>query len=180
LFKQFVGVVHRSRIVGLAVATLLVASSCGEPRATAPNSPSTQLLNAGPTLLECPSNETAATIGLVDNLLGGAIQLGATNITIPSGALLSPQLFELSIPAGRFMEVDVNAVGFDSFLFETPVTITIDYSRCNRNLDGATLHVWHIDPITKTPLDDMGGVTDPVAQTITFTTGHLSGYAVAN
>ena len=79
------------------------------------------------------------------------------------------------------MEIDVSAVGFTSFLFQQPVTITIDYSRCNRNnLDPQTLQVWHIDPLTHQMLENMGGVVDTATQQITFTTGHLSGYAVAN
>lgn len=79
------------------------------------------------------------------------------------------------------MEIDVSAVGFQTFLFQQPVTITIDYSRCGRSdIDQKTLHVFHIDPITKQLLEDMGGVDDKVSQHITFTTGHLSGYAVAD
>jgi hypothetical protein len=34
--------------------------------------------------------------------------------------------------------------------------------------------------VTKELLEDMGGTDDKVAHRITFTTGHLSGYAVAN
>jgi hypothetical protein len=39
--------------------------------------------------------------------------------------------------------------------------------------------VWHIDPLTKTFLEDMGGVDDKVARTVTFSTDHFSGYAIA-
>ena len=114
-------------------------------------------------------------------MLGGTVQLGATGITLPSGALAAPTLIQVTVPSSRFMEIDVSAVGFQSFLFQLPVTITIDYSRCNRNdIDQQTLHVWHIDPLTKELLEDMGGTDDKIAHQITFTTGHLSGYAVAN
>jgi hypothetical protein len=40
--------------------------------------------------------------------------------------------------------------------------------------------VWYIDSDTKAMLEPMGGVDNKLLKTITFTTGHLSGYAVAN
>jgi hypothetical protein len=162
------------------VAALLLATSCGEQRATAPETSASRSLIDAPSLVECPTNETTTTSGLV-GLLGGTVQLGTTGISIPSGAIAAPTLFQVTVPSSRFMEIDVSAVGFQSFLFERPVTITIDYSRCERSdIDQQTLHVWHIDPVTKELLEDMGGTDDKVARRITFTTGHLSGYAVAN
>lgn len=95
--------------------------------------------------------------------------------------MTAPTLLQVTIPASRYMEIDVSAVGFASFVFQQPVSITIDYSRCNRSdLDQQTLNVWHIDPITKQLLENMGGSDDKTSRRITFTTGHLSGYAVAN
>jgi hypothetical protein len=109
------------------------------------------------------------------------LQIGATSVSIPTGALTTPTLIQLTIPPSRYMEIDVTAVGFSSFLFQTPITVTIDYSRCSRSdIDQQTLHVYHIDPLTKKLLEDMGGVDDKSSRRITFTTGHLSGYAVAN
>jgi len=172
--------VRRSGKVVAAAAFLLIAASCGEPRATAPQTSSSRTDGSSPSLIECPTNQTSSTSALV-GLLGGSVQLGATGIRIPSGALTAPTLIQVTVPASRFMEIDVSAVGFTSFLFQQPVTITIDYSRCNRNdLNPQTLQVWHIDPVTHQLLENMGGVVDTVAEQITFTTGHLSGYAVAN
>ena len=154
--------------------------SCGEPRATAPESSTQRTGSSSPSLVECPSNETLTTSAVV-GLLGGVIRLGETSITIPSGALATPTLLQVTIPASRYMEIDVTAVGFTSFLFQQPVSVTIDYSRCTRSdLDQQTLHVWHIDPVTKQLLEDMGGTDDKASRRITFSTGHLSGYAVAN
>ena len=154
--------------------------SCGEPRATAPGTSTSRSDGTSPSLVECPANETATTSAVV-GLLGGVIQLGGTSITIPSGALTAPTLLQVTIPASRYMEIDVTAVGFTSFLFQQPVSVTIDYSRCARSdVDQQTLHVWHIDPVTKQLLDDMGGTDDKTSRRITFSTGHLSGYAVAN
>jgi hypothetical protein len=44
---------------------------------------------------------------------------------------------------------------------------------------GKTLTVWHINPQTKQLLTNMGGVNDAGLRRITFTTDHLSGYAIA-
>jgi hypothetical protein len=163
----------------LALAALSLATSCGEPRATAPK-PTSLSQSSDPTLLECPTNTGTSTSSVI-GLLGGELQIGATSVAIPTGALATPTLIQLTIPPSRFMEIDVTAVGFSSFLFQTPITVTIDYSRCSRgDIDRQTLHVYHIDPLTKQLLEDMGGIDDKISRRITFTTGHLSGYAVAN
>jgi hypothetical protein len=114
-------------------------------------------------------------------VLGGIVSLGNTKISIPAGALLQPTLIQVRLPASQYMEVDVSANGLLSFLFKRPVSVTIDYSRCPASAtDGAALTVWHIDSATKELLENMGGTNDASARTITFSTGHLSGYAVAN
>jgi len=172
----------KSRIKSILISVAIVLSglSCGEPRATAPETASSLGGGSSPSLLECPTNETTTTSAVV-GLLGGVIQLGGTSITIPSGALTVPTLLQVTIPASRYMEIDVSAVGFTSFLFQQPISVTIDYSRCARSdVDQQTLHVWHIDPVTKQLLEDMGGTDDKASRRITFSTGHLSGYAVAN
>ena len=167
-------------IAGVIVATSLLATSCGEQRATAPKAASEQTQLPGTNILECPTNQTTTASAVVGSL-GGIVQVGATSISIPAGAISLPTLIQVTVPASNYMEIDVSAVGFDSFVFQQPVSITIDYSRCNRsNIDQTTLHVWHIDPATHDLLEDMGGVDDKVAQHISFSTGHLSGYAVAN
>ena len=170
----------RFKDVLVTVAIVLTGLSCGEHRATAPGTSASRSDGSSPSLVECPSNETTTTSAVV-GLLGGAINLGGTSITIPAGALTAPTLLQVTVPASRYMEIDVTAVGFTSFLFQQPVSVTIDYSRCTRSdIDQKTLHVWHIDPVTKELLEDMGGTDDKASRRITFTTGHLSGYAVAN
>jgi hypothetical protein len=163
----------------VAVLSFLVVS-CGEPRATAPNSTTITSTSSSPTLVECPTTQTDATTGLI-GLLGGTLGLDGSSISIQSGALAAPQLFQFTIPASRFMEVDISAVGLQTFLFQDSVSVTIDYSRCNRSdLNQQVLHVWHIDPVTKALLEDMGGQDDKSTHRITFKTNHLSGYAVAD
>ena len=111
---------------------------------------------------------------------GGILGSGVHSINIPPGAVPSPTAFMVSVPASGIAEVEVTAVGIGHFLFNRPVTITIGFEGCSGAEDSASLAVWYVAPVTKQKLERMGGVVDPVARTITFTTGHLSGYAIAN
>jgi hypothetical protein len=171
-----------SWVVACAAFAALVGSCSGSDagpdgssRALGPNS-----TNNVPSLLECPTNttlQTQATVGL----LGGVVQLGGTVVSIPVGALLEPTTIVVTIPASRYMEIDVSVPGTTSFLFQQPIAVTIDYSRCQRNnISLAPLQVWHIDLTTNTLLEEMPSIDSKLTQTITFTTGHLSGYALAN
>ncbi len=162
-----------------AVAALLAfTTNCGEQRATGLQHSKAAANASASTLISCPTNTTQSTSAL-SGVLGGTVSLGGSSITIPSGALSLPTLITVTLPAGQYMEVDVQANNLTSFLFNQPVSITIDYARCNQNLSGDTLTVWNIDQQTKALIQDMGGVNDAANQSITFTTGHLSGYAVA-
>ena len=134
---------------------------------------------ASPQLIQCPTTQTATSSGLV-SLLGGVITAAGTSISIPQGALLSVTLIGVTVPASTYMEVDITANGLASFQFQKAVTVTIDYSRCPTSVTaGKTLTVWHINPETKQLLTNMSGVNDAALRRITFTTDHLSGYAIA-
>jgi len=175
------------RLVIAASAAALVA--CGEPMSsTSPAAPGANTATGASdhrstkanNLLECPVDTSAVTSALL-GVHGGTISLGGSSVTIPAGALLGDQVVELTIPAGHYMEVDLSVNGGQSIVFQLPVVATIDYSRCGRS--EATLKplsVWHIDEHTKALLENMGGIDDKLLQQITFTTGHFSGYAVAN
>jgi hypothetical protein len=132
-------------------------------------------------LLECPyTGPDRRGIGAI-GLFGGQLSAGGARMSAPLGAVLSVTLFETVVPASRYMEVEIHAVGLGSFLFQRPVNVTIDYSRCDEDAipPGATPRAVYIDGETKEILEDMGGEVDRAARTITFSTGHLSGYAVA-
>jgi len=161
-----------------ALIVLLASISCGEERATEPSSESLSLSDS-PALIPCPTLRTIRTQALVTPL-GGVVSLGGTSITIPAGGVRLPTLLSVTIPASRYMEIRVRANGLTHFLFEQPVSITLDYSRCKRPIfDNRPLEVWYIDAATKELLENMNGVDDKTTKSITFTTGHLSNYAVA-
>ena len=173
---------HRLGILAALAVTVFVA--CAGPDVAAPKPPTVtaQPMLAGPgaSLIECPSNDAVSATSLVTPL-GGSVSVGGTTVLIPAGALLSTANVTVTIPASRFLEIDVSVDGLPHFVFESPIVVTMSYARCNRsNLDQTPLSVWYIDSDTKALLELMGGADDKLARTVTFTTGHLSGYAVAN
>src|SRR5436309_1989370 len=81
---------------------------------------------------------------------------------------------ELTIPASHYMQIGVTANG-GHFLFQQPIAITLDYSRCSSDVQQKTLSVWNINPSTKALLQNMGGIDNKLLHQITFTTSYLSG-----
>lgn len=170
----------KARIV-LSIA-LGAAAGCGADaiNGIAENRAIRQLAGIGGTLIECPTSDAVSATATVTPL-GGVVSAGGTAISIPAGALLSAATVTVTLPASRYMEVDISVEGADHFVFELPVAVTLSYARCSQpDLDQSPLTVWYIDGATKSLLAPMGGVDDQLARTVTFTTGHLSGYAVAN
>jgi hypothetical protein len=169
----------------LLVAAACALAACGERQPTAPTeTPAASSLlglpTAGPTLVSCPTTITQSTSDTFGPL-GGTLSLDGSSVFLPLGALLEPTKIELTIPASKYMEIGVRANDAEHFLFEQPILITIDYSRCDRtDLLYKPLSVWQIDPETKTLIEKMTVVLDnKLTRQITFTTIHLSGYAIA-
>lgn len=134
----------------------------------------------GPALISCGTSVTQSASGIIGPL-GGVLETGHTRVSFPLGALSSLQPVTLTVPASNYAEIDVTVNGLVHYVFSQPVSVTIDYSRCaSPALDSVPLSVWYIDSQTKALLENMGGTDDKVAHTITFSTGHFSGYAVAD
>jgi hypothetical protein len=132
-------------------------------------------------LIECPTDQPSASSGII-GALGGTVAAAGTSISLPAGSVpvLTSLLINLTVPASTYMEIDITANGLATFLFAKTVTVTIDYSRCPTSVtQGKTLTVWQIDPQTKLLIQNMNGVNDPAQRRMTFTTNHLSGYAIA-
>lgn len=168
------GFVSRLARHAAAVLILLATASCGENGGNDP--PGDE-----PTLVPCPTAQTVAGLPTLVTPLGGTVSLGGTSINIPSGALLSPTLITVTLPASKYMEVSITANNLASFVFQQAVDVTIDYSRCSGSgIAGLPpVEVWHINAFTKQPLENMNGVDDRPNRRITFSTGHLSNYAIA-
>ena len=139
---------------------------------------------AGVQMLQCPSANTDTemdALGIV-NWWGGSVDGDVAVVQVPIAAVDESTGITVSEPASSYMEVEFHADGQEHFEFDRPITVSIDYSRCPATAiaSHAALRVIYIDAVTKEPLEDMGGVVDSVARTITFQTGHFSSYAVAD
>lgn len=162
----------------LGVAVFAACGDGSDPTTLTPDGPA--FASSGPVLVECPVDYEISTTGTL-GATGGAIRLENHELAVPALALILTTTFEVAAPISNYMELSVQADGASSFEFEKPVSITIDYSRCSRsNIDKAALSVWHIDPVSKALLENMGGVDDKVNRTITFQTDHLSHFSVAH
>jgi hypothetical protein len=134
----------------------------------------------GSELIECPVGETATASAII-GIAGGIVSAGGTSIAIPANALLGDALVTVTVPASRFVEVDISVAGSEHFEFEVPVVVTMSYARCARgNIDLSPLAAWYIDSDTKQLLERMPSIDNKLLRTVTFTTPHLSGYAIAN
>lgn len=169
---------HRIR-AALALAVLTVLSACADSPRRVDLVTGPLLTTASAALLECPPAASSSASALL-GVLGGSVDTQGHSITLPAGAVSLPTLLRVEAPASTLVEIDVAANDLLHFHFHRPVSITIDYSRCPDSATaGKTLTVYHIDTQTKALLEHMGGVDDPARRRITFTTSHLSGYAIA-
>lgn len=135
---------------------------------------------SGTALIQCPTSTTQSVTSRI-GLAGGVLAIGNTTVVIPLGAVLFPQDFTLTVPASQYAEIRVRAGGAEHYLFQTPISMTIDYSRCaSPALDRHALSVWNIDENSKALLEPMVSVDAKLTHTVVFTTIHLSGYAVAD
>jgi hypothetical protein len=168
----------RRPLAALPALALVLASACAEPAGERLAGPASSAL-FGPKAVVCPTNTTLSETGEV-GVLGGVVGVGGTSISIPAGALLDAKAFTVTVPAGNTMAVQIRASGYEHFGFELPVTVTVDYSRCSRSdLARTPLSVWYVDDATGTFLELMPSVDNKLTRTVTFTTGHLSSYVVA-
>jgi hypothetical protein len=182
--------IRASNLRHLAFVLLAGAACSGDRSPSAPitePSPSPTTWNlpttwdfTGATLIQCPTSTALTATGIIGPG-GGVLAAGYTLVIIPSNAVLTPTSFTLTVPASKYVEIEVHAAGTDHFVFATPVTVVIAYGRCNRaDIEGSRLSAWNIDPVTKALLEQMLSFDDKLTQTITFSTIHFSGYAVAD
>jgi hypothetical protein len=176
---------HRTRFhLVLMLSVGLVGAACSVERAAAPHpadrSSLLGLFDPNPSLIKCPAATEQSATSLIGPL-GGVLTVGATRVVIPANAVLSPTTFTLTVPASKYVEIEVTTDSSEHYVFSQPVLVTLDYGRCGRSdLLRAPLSAWNIDPQTKALLEPMVSVDNKLTQTVTFTTVHFSGYAVAD
>lgn len=177
---------RKNWMLASALASLaLIAWGCADltppevrARADVPSASFDLLSNLS--LIECRADTSVRAQKLID-ARGGSVTAGGTTIVIPPGAVLLPRVFEVTVPASKYMEVSITALGSAHYQFAVPVTVSVNYSRCaEEEVADAPLAAVHIDEVTKSLLQLMSGTDDRAARTYTFWTDHLSGYAIAN
>jgi hypothetical protein len=161
-----------------AVASVVLMSACDATPATSPAPASAQFAMGSGKLMEC-SNMQPVVLTTTVGPAGATFSFANNSVSIPEGAVLEAVVLSLTIPSSAYAEVDVTANGLASFQFQRPITVTIDYSRCGRS-DAQPDGVWYVDDVTHELLEFMGGVDDAQRRRVTFTTSHLSAYALAD
>jgi hypothetical protein len=159
-------------------SVLVMQAACEREPSGEVGADTPQLLPGGGSFLSCKNDQEktfAATVGPE----GASFSKHGVEVVVPAGALSEPTDFVVRVPASQYAEIDVTANGQEHFQFLKPVTMSLDYGRCERTL-GLGLSVWHIDPVTGSLLENMGGVDDPLNKQIIFSTLHLSSYAIVN
>ena len=167
---------YRLMTIAALVATFI---ACDEP--TGATSTSLKALD-GTAAIKCPTDQSLSASGTILPLVGGSVTAlpTATSIVLLPGSLLAPTTLDVTVPASKYMLVDIKADATDHFIFQLPVTVTIDYSRCDADdLPSGALSVWVLDPITGRLTEKMESADDRLLRHITFATGHLTSYVVA-
>jgi hypothetical protein len=135
---------------------------------------------SGPTPLRCPTDDFKVNVDLITPL-GGVVRAAGSAIRLPEGSLLEPTIIAMIVPASRFMEIDIRANWLEHFVFQKPVRVVIDYSRCpNWRLNQGPLSVWYWNPVTRELIENMNAEDHRDKKRIVFWTTHLSGYVIAN
>lgn len=175
----------RRLLPAVALLAVVFAACAGDATAPSPTRVLRPLLRgaelAAVRLVSCPASETELdAMGVVD-ASGGEIRGRSARLQVPLAAVDKNTGIAVRVPASPYFEVDFDANGAEHYTFDRKLTVTVDYSRCSDSAIGshAALRVVYVDDVTKAPLEDMGGVVDSVARTITFQTGHFSSYVIA-
>lgn len=189
---------NSSLLRGLALPALAaLLSSCaeaGDPAPLAPADAPSLASSSSATLLECSTSSTLAVSDTID-LLGGTLKLtdefgGVHEVVFPANAVSTPLIFTLTVPASKYVEVDVTATdpltGDTTSVFfpaDAQPTLAISYKRCTRsNTANKALGLYHIDPVTDAVLEGPfgakeGSSTDP---RVTGQVPHFSDYAIGS
>jgi hypothetical protein len=177
-----------ARLAVAGVAAVVLAGCSETPREALPVEPETPVEPAAIAwtdmrpgkLMVCPVAQEASVRARITPQ-GGTISLGGHSVYFPPGAVREPVEVKLTVPASKYVEVDIQVNGQEHYRLARPVLATLSYARC-----GATawrnrpLSVWHVDGHTRRPLERMASLDDRASRSVTFVTNHFSGYALAD
>lgn len=172
---------RRTRMRLLAAAAVIGGIACAaDPMTAVTHTAAMHDASSGHSLITCSVDQAQSATAIIGPL-GGVLSAGNSRVVIPEGAVSAATTFTLTVPASRYVEIEVTADGGEHYVFALPVTVALDYSRCKRSdLDQTPLTAWNIDPASKVLLEAMVGVDDKSTHVVTFSTIHFSGYAVAD
>ena len=163
----------------LLLYALLSVTACDVPERTYAPVDGPLSASSAHGLLSCPSSAELIGGGAVSPA-GGTVTVGGNEVVVPLGAITDTVDIVIEEPASPYMLVELTADGQAHWRFLAPLVVTIDYSRCPIGPLDAPVTVYHVDSATGALLEHMGGTDDRSTRTITFTTDHFSGYAIAN
>lgn len=171
------------RTLRLPLVALPLIASCAEaPVGVQAAAPRASTSATSPKFLACPGSSSALSGSATIGVEGGVIKAGPLRLEVPAGAVTAPTAFVAVVPSSPYLEVDLRAGSTEHFVFERPVTVTLDLQRCGgvtTGPDGSPLRAVYVAPVTREVLEDMGGTVDPGTRTLRFRTGHFSSYVVA-
>lgn len=180
--------------IWLAIPALALVAACADQEPIQPITSSSPSLSSGSSsvLIECEATTSVSATDTI-SVLGGTIQVtdaagGTHSVSFPENAVASATVFDFTVPASKYVEVDVTA---KDLLTGEPVAITfpadaqptlgISYRRCTRSdVLNKDLRLFNIDGTTKAVLEGPfgskdGGVSDP---RVVGKVPHFSAYAV--
>lgn len=168
----------------LALPVLVSLLSCAD--LTTPTAPVAEVASpaslsmAGGRLITCPASDVQVVSGNI-GVGGGRIGVNGHELLVPKGALSSPQRFQMEVRSSPHLVVSFRAEGHEHFQFNAPVFLTLNYSRCESDAESAPeLRMYYVDAASLSILEDVGGVMDTGANSVTAATDHLSDYAVGS
>ncbi len=165
----------------LCSAFAITLANCSADAPTSPGAApkfSMSRVNARHDLLSCPGGNDGAAARVTIGPEGGRLSLGGFSMDVPPGAVLDTTTFVMRVPESKVLKVMIRARDAQHYVFAKPVTITLDYSRCQSLPSDPT--AWYVDEGTNALLEQMPGLNDTNSKSFTLQTGHLSGYALAN
>lgn len=182
---------NRSRDLMASLAVVVgfgavVLTACGEaPQEALPVEPALDRVAMRPeawprAALACSVAEESAVRAEI-RPEGGTVSLHGHSVYFPPGAVLEPVVVKLTVPASRYVEVDIQVNGQEHYQLARPVLATLSYERCEpSSLPRGSLSAWHIDGRTRRPVERMGSLHDRANRSVSFVTNHFSGYALVH